>query len=247
MEVGAMDAKTIRVLLCMDVGSLYSWICLVLLLRYKERWSLKLHVMPVLLGAVHKLTGNAMPSLVPARGRWLGVDMERNAKFMGIPYKGIPSSFGSASFNSMYCQRLLTAVALAKGYDSDDLFKLCVSLFESIWGVDAKHEVDIMSKNFLFLGCSKAGLTKEVTEGYIQMSSQETVKQLLKENTALAVKHGAFGTPTMFVRTKSAGMSNSLEQIGDQDLMFFGSDRFEQLAFMLGKPWNGPFPSNSKL
>ena len=36
--------------------------------RYKERWNLELKLMPVLLGAVHAMTGNSMPSRVPAKG-----------------------------------------------------------------------------------------------------------------------------------------------------------------------------------
>lgn len=62
-----------------------------------------------------------------------------------------------------------------------------------------------------------------------------------QENTELAVKKGMFGAPTFYV-TVSAKKP--------REMMFFGSDRFEQMAFVLGKPWEGPNPppkTNSRL
>lgn len=61
----------------------------------------------------------------------------------------------------------------------------------------------------------------------------------LQENTTLAVEKGAFGAPTMFIPSP-----NGQEK---RDMMFFGSDRFEQMAFAISKPWAGHNPSMSKL
>ncbi|CAI5475865.1 unnamed protein product [Closterium sp. Yama58-4] len=51
---------------CLDVGSPYSLVALEILLRYRHLWNVRLLLRPVLLGAIHRATGNAMPSAVPA-------------------------------------------------------------------------------------------------------------------------------------------------------------------------------------
>jgi 2-hydroxychromene-2-carboxylate isomerase len=54
-----------------------------------------------------------------------------------------------------------------------------------------------------------------------------------------ALREGAFGVPTLVV-------------VGHPGLppgrrMFFGCDRFEQMAALLGKPWMGPCPPVARL
>ena len=151
---------------------MYLWLVLCVG-RYKERWNLELKLMPVLLGAVHAMTGNSMPSRVPAKGllihlyiqstnipstqellkhfteihlyiwhriyqtckrksvnwnmcvcvfvlymdiaaRWLTEDAKRNTLFMNVPFQGNPAAFGTESFNTILCQRVLTAIAEKK-------------------------------------------------------------------------------------------------------------------------------------
>ena len=43
---------------------------------------------------------------------------------------------------------------------------------------------------------------------------------------------GAYGAP--FIVVSGPGL--------DEDMVFFGSDRFEQMALAMGKPWYGPDP-----
>ena len=59
-------------------------------------------------------------------------------------------------------------------------------------------------------------------------------KDMLKELTTDAVKNGATGAPYMVVKTPN-----------NKPMVFFGSDRFEQMAFTLGKPWHGPQPNRA--
>lgn len=63
---------------------------------------------------------------------------------------------------------------------------------------------------------------------------------MLQDNTEIAVKKGMFGAPTMYVSPADKSMQG-------REMMFFGSDRFEQMAFAIGKPWDGPAPQFSKL
>jgi len=68
--------------------------------------------------------------------------------------------------------------------------------------------------------------------------STPEAKGLLKANTAEAVERGVFESPTMLVSGLPGGDGGD----GGEHL-FFGSDRFEQLAFLAGKPWYGPNPA----
>lgn len=80
------------------------------------------------------------------------------------------------------------------------------------------------------------------------MAASDTapVKSQLRAQTQRAVELGGFGVPLIaiptsaFVRTPP-GSNNKAHQI------WFGSDRFEQMAFFLGKTWMGPNPPTARL
>jgi len=58
---------------------------------------------------------------------------------------------------------------------------------------------------------------------------------MLQENTELAIEKGMFGAPTIYVTPVKNGQQA-------REMMFFGSDRFEQMAWAIGKVWEGPNP-----
>lgn len=75
----------------------------------------------------------------------------------------------------------------------------------------------------------------------------------LQANARDALAAGAFGVPSMLV-TFEAGRTGQQqqEQQGQQgreqqQVLVFGSDRLEQLAFIAGKPWLGPQPQQQHL
>ncbi|CAI5493137.1 unnamed protein product [Closterium sp. Naga37s-1] len=76
---GEEGGDELQVELCVDVGSPYSLVALEILLRYRHLWNVRLLLRPVLLGAILRATGNAMPSAVPARAAWLQQGMARTA------------------------------------------------------------------------------------------------------------------------------------------------------------------------
>lgn len=227
----------IHMLVCLDALSPYSFFGLTVLLRYQERWNLHLKVLPVLLGAVQKATGNTPPGALPARAKWMVEETERNAGFMGVPFHGVPVGFG-ISLDSMRCQRVLTAIAEAKGYDSKELVNAFMAFFHALFSRGPKNEVAISDNSFLLECCVSAGFTEAEAEEFVRASDDAATKQRLRENTGLAVKKGMFGAPTIYV---------SPSKKGAREMMFFGSDRFEQMAWALGKPWEGPNPPRSKL
>ena len=71
----------------------------------------------------------------------------------------------------------------------------------------------------------------------VKSSESKDAKALLRANTEEAVALGAYGVPTMVVSGSGLLQEPSL---------FFGSDRFEQLAFLAEKPWFGPDPATLK-
>ena len=66
------------------------------------------------------------------------------------------------------------------------------------------------------------------------------VKDTLKATVGEALDAGAFGAPFMVVQPGNSSSSSS--DVGEE-MVFFGSDRFEQMAFSLGLPWHGPNPA----
>lgn len=90
-----------------------------------------------------------------------------------------------------------------------------------------------IDSGFVASALSKAGFSPECARALQAEAESMGAKESLKLNTTEAVTAGAFGSPTMLVYGPFDG----------SPLLIFGSDRFEQLAFVLGKRWLGPSPS----
>ena len=69
----------------------------------------------------------------------------------------------------------------------------------------------------------KAGMSAEQARGLLEKISTPNVKNKLKETTEAACKYGAFRLPV------------TVAHLNDQTYVFFGSDRMELLAHLLGK------------
>ena len=80
--------------------------------------------------------------------------------------------------------------------------------------------------------CARAGMSESQAHKAVADITSQKIKDLLKATVAEAVGQGAYGAPTMVVTSP-----------GKDKMAFFGSDRFEQLAFSLGLPYYGPDPS----
>jgi glutathione S-transferase kappa 1 len=76
--------------------------------------------------------------------------------------------------------------------------------------------------------------TEKAKEWLDTANLDQLIKDKLKQNTDDAIKAGAFGAPTIIVTHNG------------KDEMFFGSDRFEHIAHLLGKEWCGYNPSSHK-
>ena len=81
---------------------------------------------PMLLGGVFKATGNASPVEVPAKGRWMGVDIARWAKRYGVPFR----------FNPHFPINTLTLMRGATGLQMrrpEDFERYLATIYEAMW------------------------------------------------------------------------------------------------------------------
>ena len=98
---------------------------------------------------------------------------------------------------------------------------------ECYWGNGLNIKQDSIIQQVL----ADIGLSESQIKELFQRSTQETIKEALKTKTQEALSLGAFGAPFIIVK----------------DEIFFGSDRFDQIAALLNKPWLGYVPMKQKL
>ena len=101
----------------------------------------------------------------------------------------------------------------------------CVGdLSRNLWYRCWSEDMDIGKDASLALVGRRAGLGEEEALDCIEAMETEEVKALLKETTSEAVREGAFGLPYLvFHKRRNEGVET-----------FFGSDRFELIASVLG-------------
>eukprot|EP00052_Salpingoeca_macrocollata_P023794 m.210341 g.210341 ORF g.210341 m.210341 type:complete len:232 (+) comp22110_c1_seq6:1608-2303(+) len=211
-----------RVQLFYDVLSPYSWIAFEVLCRYQKEWALDLALRPFLLAGVMQATGNRPPGMVPAKGRYMAKDLKMNAQYYNVPLV-MPKDAANVLFKkgSLRAQRLLTAT-------QRDNPQLVEPLTRALWMRIWHNDEDITTEDSLTQACAAAGIAPQTAASLLQASTEDWAKDTLKATTQEAIDKGAFGAPTIFA--------------GD-GAMFFGSDRFPQLARHLNCSWYGPYPS----
>ena len=176
-----------------------------------QRTGTDLEVIPVFLGGMHKLTGNAPPMLRDAeiKGKVAYAELEFR-RFLDLHGMDAFSMHPALPFNSILVQRVLTAAQ-----NQRELQALVETLLPAVWEAN--------------IDCGDADAVRRVLEegGHdadrlLSATQDPAVKQRLADNTERAVERGAFGIPTMFV--------------GEE--MWFGKERLGQIEAYLtgGKP-----------
>lgn len=160
-----------------------------------------LEVTPVLLGGMHKLTGNAPPMVRDAgvRGKveYASLEMKRFIDKHTLFRFAMNPHF---PFNSVTPQRMLLTV------EGDRRNALAERLLAAIW----ERGVDVTDGEALAQALDADGFDFDALASAAQGPQ---IKQCLIDNTAGAVERGAFGIPTFFV--------------GEE--MFFGKERLGQV------------------
>lgn len=224
--------KKLNVDFYFDTVSPYTWPAFEVLVRYRQRWDLDINYKPVFLGGLtHGASNPYLNSIAecPNKGAYNFMDLEkRTARFFNIPFKMKEDPISLIGvIGSLQQQRFITAVL--KNYPHT-----IESVIRGFWLRSWSEDLDVHTVEDITAVASKAGLDSHQIGHCLEEMKAEEVKTVLKQVTAEAVERGAFGAPTMF-----------FSQQGEREHMFWGSDRFEMVAFLYNKQWLGPDPDRS--
>ena len=173
-----------------------------------RRTGAELDVLPVFLGGMHKLTGNAPPMIrdreVKGKNEYAMLELERFVRKHELSDFKINPKF---PFNSILLQRMLFAA------DQDGRgVQFVEALLPKIW----EQGLDVTDPEAVGAAVAAGGFD---VEDLFKRAQTDEVKEGLFANTENAVERGAFGIPTVF--------------IGDE--MFFGKERLEQIEAELDR------------
>ena len=170
------------------------------------RYEAELNVIPVFLGGMHKLTGNAPPMIrdaeVKGKNDYAMLEMNRFITRHNLGNYRLHPQF---PFNSITLQRML----FAAGADGRAV-QFVETLLRPIW----EDGLDITDSQAIGAVLSTAGFD---AADLVARAQTDAVKQGLAASTDRAVERGAFGIPTMWV--------------GEE--MFFGKERLGQVEELL--------------
>jgi glutathione S-transferase kappa 1 len=239
-------APRIVVELFFDILSPYSYFAFETLCRYREVWKLQLKLRPVFQSAIIKATNNAPPALQPVKAPYLTKDIRRLSTYFELPLGRFPPSrMQSVLMGTLPVQRMLVAVQAAHG---DEVLEIVT---RNLWQRYLLRDEDILEESSKVAVLQEGtGLSAEQARAVLEAANQDAAKKALSDNTAEALKHGAFGVPTIVfpvvqqAEPGSAAAAGGSASVSKQ--MVFGSDRFHIMAQLLGKRWMGPRPDKEQ-
>jgi 2-hydroxychromene-2-carboxylate isomerase len=166
-----------------DYGSPFSYLADTQLAALERRTGATVVYRPMLLGAVLKETGNASPITVPAKGRYMGVELHRWARRYGVP-------FAANKFFPINTMRLMRGAVAAQ--HAECFAEYHRAIYPAFW-VDGAN---LGEPEVIRAVLDKAGLKADLILARIE---EPDVKEQLRLNTEEAVRRGVFGAPTFFV------------------------------------------------
>ncbi len=169
-----------------DFGSPYSYLASTQIERICEKYGAELEWRPFLLGGVFKESGNRSPLEVPNKKAYMIKDLANWAKHYGLQLN-VPDLF---PLNSVKPMRGALA-AKEKGRIRDYTH----NLFRLYWIEGCDLNQDEILKNAV----SEIGME---VDWFLQRIGEQEIKDKLRDETAEAVKRGAFGAPTFYVDEK---------------------------------------------
>ncbi|XP_068070042.2 glutathione S-transferase kappa 1 isoform X1 [Danio rerio] len=207
-----------------DISSPYSWLAFEVLCRYKNIWNVELKLKPAYLAGVMYGSGNQPPVLNPSKLLYMTSDLTLLSQYFGVPmYR--PSKL--IKKDSVIPMRFVTAVA-EKEKDGDDLVeKVSRELWKRMWST---HQDIVQPASLTEVGI-KAGFSANEVDDILILAKSQQIKDRLTSITNEALKYKCFGLPFIVV------------QVDGKAGVFFGSDRFELMAYFLGEKWFGPHPT----
>jgi 2-hydroxychromene-2-carboxylate isomerase len=180
-----------------DLGSPTTYLAYTQLPKICAQTGSQLIYQPMLLGGVFKVTGNASPISIPAKGRYMLQDLARYARRYEVPLAFNPHF----PINTLLLMRAVTGMQLRH---PQRFVAFIDCLFRALW-VEKRNLND------------QATVAAVLSEGgfdpleVLALTSDEEVKSALKDKTEQALQRGVFGAPSMFVDNQ----------------LFFGQDRLD--------------------
>jgi glutathione S-transferase kappa 1 len=217
-----------------DVMSPYTYVAWQILKRYRWIWKLNIDFRPFFLGGVMTGSGNQPPAFIPNKAQFLVHDMRRNIEWLKLEnqFQTTPVNFfGELPKISRSISRLLCVCLGSLSVDKQWL--LVDAAFHVIWE-DPRYR---SKENEFVLPHGEDGILKDILDraGVVRSGGEfGDGKAELKANTDQVLELKGFGSPVLWFPDSS-----------DRDI-FFGSDRFEQIAHVLNLPWYGVNPKIGK-
>ena len=166
-----------------DYGSPFSYLADTQLAALERRTGASVVYRPMLLGAVLNETGNASPITVPAKGRYMGVELHRWARRYGVPV-------AANKFFPITTTRLMRGAVAAQ--HAECFAEYHRAIYPAFWVDRANLGEPEVIREVL----DKAGLNADLI---LARTEESDVKEQLRPNTEEAVRRGVFGAPTFFV------------------------------------------------
>jgi 2-hydroxychromene-2-carboxylate isomerase len=166
-----------------DYGSPFSYLADTQLPALTARAGAKIVYTPILLGGVLKATGNASPITVPAKGKYMNLELKRWARRYGIAEL-------SNKFFPINTMKLMRGAVASQQLGVFDRYH--ATIFPAFWGEGLNLGDDGVLTGVL----EAAGLP---SAEIIRAIDTDQVKNLLRLNTDDAVARGMFGAPAFFV------------------------------------------------
>ena len=112
-----------------DFGSPTAYLAYTQLKLIAERNETKIEYYPILLGGVFKATGNNPPAAVPAKGKYMMVDLQRYANKYRVPYERNPYF----PVNTLALMRGAVSYQDDGDQDDGDFIKYIEVMFRNMW------------------------------------------------------------------------------------------------------------------
>ena len=174
---------TKRVEFYFDVGSPSGYLAWSQLPAIAGETGAEIEYRPVLLGGIFKATNNVTPAQIPAKGRYLSLDLARFARRYGVPLV----------YNSAFP---INTIGLMRGavaaLQAGQLEAYLDVIYPAFW----EHDVDLGRPEEVVRCLQEGGLDAEFL---MRRTQDDEVKADLRERSDAAVERGLFGIPTMFV------------------------------------------------
>lgn len=169
-----------------------------------EKHGAHIKVIPVFLGGMHKLTGNAPPFIrdaeVKGKNAYAMLEMNRFIAKHGLTKWQMNPHF---PFNTISLQRMLVAL------EPERRGVFIETLLPAIW----EKQLDVSDVKALGKVIDNGGFD---AQAMFAKTQEPVVKQALMDNVENAVERGAFGIPTIYVDGEMYFGKERLGQIDEQ-------------------------------